>query len=126
MSAPFALPDTISVFTPTGDPFMVDVPARVVPIFDPKQWFVSNAGAPMNRYGPTHWVDLDTAYGHIPDTFELVEAFRIRETGDPFTITLSTDNGILTLAVGYTEYRYTTTENVYMRVYCTRKSFEVF
>jgi len=121
MSAPFDLPDTITVYAPGNVPVYEAIPARVVPCFNPKYYFVCNAGAPMTRYGPTHWVDLDTDY-FIPDPFHYDEAFKVKAVEAAWTITLSADGQDLTLEVGYAETRYTNTGSNYQRVWCTRLS----
>jgi len=125
MPADFELPDLMNIYDDVPDVVATDVPCRCVPIFNPKTFFVCNAGSPMTRYGPTHWVDLDTDNGYIPDGFTRDQAFKIESDDVFWELVVFTPLGRIHLSVDYVELRYTNTEREYMRCYCTRIYFEV-
>lgn len=122
MTAPFDLPDFIDLYT-SGHVLLYEaVPARVVPMFKPQYFFSSNAGSPMTRYGPTHWVDL-ADYPFLNDGFLVDEAFKIHTNGPLLLIHFAAPEAQdLWLQVDYAESRYTNTPNQHQRAYCTRVS----
>lgn len=119
MPAPFVLPDRITIYDQGGGVIATDYPARVVPAFFYKGYFICNAGSPMIVYGPNYWVDVETDF-FIQDAGVYDIGFKQDFTGPVWSIEHDSAGRLLKLQIDWVEERYTNTDRNYTRIYCTR------
>jgi len=122
MSAPFELPDRVTLLSPDESSILyTDVPCRVVPCMT-KQFVIWNSATDTQTAFISHWVDLDGPED-IVDPASLIAALHYRwEFDDGVVVKLEVGAFVLKLRIMWTELRYTNTENQYIRHYCSRLS----
>lgn len=121
MTAPFLLPDSVSIFDDAGTLLFADVDARVVPAWAKGFMAVASGTTAGGRwFGWTHWVDVDPV-GFIPDGGVFFDDFRQDEEGPFPTIEFGYAEDFLVLNILWTERRFTNTDAEYIRCYCARQ-----
>jgi len=123
MSAPFDLPDRMTIWDPTfTDLLYENVPCRQVPmLFGRHQWYTSGTNNQVSA--PTHWIDYDVG-PVIVDGATRVGAFITGlDLDDGVVIEIDFGGPVLTLRVIWHEYRFSNTPNDYNRAYCHRMAW---
>lgn len=122
MTAPFALPDLVQIWSSDDASLLFDnVPARVVPCLM-KTFQVWNSGTNTQVTGISHWVDMEDLDNKF-EYAELVAALHYSFEYDAgLIIKLSFGSWTLSLRAMWQELRYTSTPNYYHRIYCSRIS----
>lgn len=122
MAAPFPLPDTAAIYNWDYSVTKYEnVPCRQVPRFK-EVFYGLTGGVNAQKYGYTHWVDFEVGLTLVR---EMTYAGALSQQANDFTgdiIEFDFDGVMLRLRIEWIEYRFTHTENEYMRVYCNQIS----
>jgi len=121
MSAPFELPDTISIYSGSLDLKHADIPGRVVPCFINK-FEVWSSGTNTQVTTITHWVDFDVVTNLFDAATRVAACHYGLEYDGGDVIIMQSYPLYLSLQVLWYEFRYTNTDKAYVRAYCGRIS----
>lgn len=123
MSAPFDLPDRMTVWNPTDDTILYEnLACRQVPmLFGPHQWYTSGTNSQVSA--PTHWVDYNVGPVLLDGASRAAAFITALDLDDGVIIEFDFGGPIMRLRVIWHEIRFSNTPNEYMRAYCHRMSF---
>lgn len=121
MAAPFPLPDTVTVFDPTGANILAgDIPARVVPRWKEQDLLVTSQLNTI-KYGWQYWVDMES-WGPVEDGAGQWYSLAMQHGfTEGCLIEFSSALYLYKLRVIWFEERWTGTDKYHVRAYCRRQ-----